>query len=177
MRIRERSKEVLVIDDPIIKVERADLSILAERLPESKKGRVRLCAHPDVSDLLHEMLILLDKDTYVRPHRHLNKVESFHIIEGEVDVVIFDENGAVKELVQMGEYHSGKKFYYRLSQALYHTVLIRSETVLYHETTNGPFNKSDTLYAPWAPAEEGGQVEPFLKELHSKVSGYLHNAS
>ena len=74
------------------------------------RSRIRLCAHPDVNDTLHEMLIVHEKGTYVRPHKHLNKTESVHIIEGSVDVVIFDDDGNITDVIQMGDYKSGRNF-------------------------------------------------------------------
>lgn len=169
MKIREQNKEVLYVEDPIVEIEKSDLNVLLKRINMSEKGRVRLCLHATTEDSLHEMFILMSKGTYVRPHRHKNKVESFHIIEGEVDVVIFDEDGTPKESIKMGDYRSGKKFFYRLSQSLFHTVVVRTDRVLFHETTNGPFDKADTEYARWAPGEEPTAGYAYLEELEKRL--------
>src|SRR5204862_7136681 len=105
------------------------------------RRRARLCAHPNPDDPLHEMLIVLDRGTYVRPHRHAGKSESFHVIEGELDVVLFDYDGTVRDVVRMGPYGSGRAFYYRLMEPCYHTVLVSTPFALFHETTNGPFRR------------------------------------
>ena len=42
---------------------------------------------------IHEMIVFHKKGSYVRPHKHLNKLESFFIISGEVTLVIFDKKG------------------------------------------------------------------------------------
>ena len=94
------------------------------------------------------------KDCYVRPHKHLGKPESFHIITVTLKVIIFDEEGNIKEIIPMGNYESGQNFYYRISDPLYHTVIITSEIAVFHETTSGPFKKSDTIFAPWSPEEQ-----------------------
>ena len=100
------------------------------------------------------MLIVHTRNTYVRPHKHLNKSESFHLIEGSVDVVIFDEAGGVAEVIRMGDFASGRRFYYRIEQPAYHTLLITSDVLVFHETTNGPFRREETIFAPWAPEEQ-----------------------
>ena len=56
---------------------------------------MRLCAHPAVDDRLHEMVIAMARETYVRPHKHVNKSESVHVIEGLADAVLFDDAGNV----------------------------------------------------------------------------------
>jgi cupin fold WbuC family metalloprotein len=80
-------------------------------------------------------------------------VESFHIIEGKVDILLFDENGRINNLIPMGDYAGGRKFFYRLPPSHFHTLIIRSEVLVFHEITNGPFNPDDTVWADWAPVE------------------------
>ena len=93
-------------------------------------------------------------DAYVRPHKHIGKSESFHVIEGLLLVVVFDDEGSKIEDIPMGDMHSGELFYYRLPANLYHTVIPQQDFVVFHEVTNGPFDRSDTVFAPWAPAED-----------------------
>ena len=138
----------------IAKVTEDDIFFLKEQAAKNERKRVRLCTHPGDADLLHEMLIIHARNTYVPPHKHINKSESFHIIEGSLSVFIFDENGTVVETISMGEAKSGRVFYYRLSESLYHSVLPESEFVVFHEVTNGPFNRQDMIIAPWAPADD-----------------------
>ncbi|WP_449419489.1 WbuC family cupin fold metalloprotein [Phormidium nigroviride] len=177
MRTKEFNKEVLYADEPIVKVNQQDIESLKEMSQHNIRQRIRLCSHKGVDDKLHEMLIVHAKDTYVRPHKHLNKSESFHIIEGSTEVIIFNEEGSIVEAIQMGDFKSGKQFYYRLSEPYYHTLLIHSEFLVFHETTSGPFNRSDTVFALWSPSEEDTNavstfMESLTKQLHT-VS-YLH---
>lgn len=171
MQVKEFNKEVLYPDEPIVKVSQKDIEFLKELSQHNVRKRVRLCAHPGVEDKLHEMLIVHTKDTYVRPHKHLNKSESFHVIEGSVDVIIFDEEGKIVEVVEMGDFRSGKQFYYRLSDPYYHTLLIHSDFLVFHETTSGPFNRSESVFASWSPTEEDTNgVQVFLDGLKNKLS-------
>ena len=176
IRIRQFNEEVLFSDDDILRLGRQDIEVLKGRAELNRRRRIRLCAHKKLDDKVHEMLIVHTKETYVRPHKHSNKSESFHIIEGCVDVVIFDEVGNVVEVIQMGDYSSGRRFYYRISDPYYHTLLISSEYVVFHETTNGPFRKSDTIFPAWAPSEndEAG-VRVFMNELERTVEKVVAN--
>lgn len=153
MQMKQLNNEILYPDDQIIKVGRQDIEFLKEKAGCNKRKRIRLCAHMDVEDKIHEMLIVHAKNTYVRPHKHLEKSESFHVIEGSVDVVVFNESGDIIDIVEMGDYLSGRIFYFRISDPYYHTILITSDFLVFHETTKGPFKKSDTVFAPWAPDE------------------------
>ena len=134
------------------------------------RQRARLSSHRDVSDRVHEMMIVHTRETYVRPHKHPGKSESLHVIEGVVDVVIFDESGQPSRVLAMGDLASGRPFYYRIDDPLYHTLLIRSEVLVFHETTSGPFNRAETVFAPWAPEE--GDVEgvrQFIERVEEAV--------
>ena len=46
----------------------------------TNRKRIRICAHPSSKNAVHDMLIVHFRDTYVRPHKHLNKDETFHLI-------------------------------------------------------------------------------------------------
>lgn len=153
MNFKEFNREVLYVAEDIAKISLADVEMLKRKALTNDRKRIRLCFHKDVDDVIHEMLIVHTKDTYVRPHKHLNKSESFYVIEGSADIVIFDEEGRVTQVIPMGEHSIGRKFYCRMASAFYHTLIIHSDFLVFFETTKGPFVKSDTVFASWAPQE------------------------
>ena len=153
MQVKKINEEVLVARDRIVKVGHSDIEYLKKSSQGNVRKRIRLCAHESVEDHLHEMFIVHVKGTYVRPHKHLNKIESLHIIEGIVDTVIFDNEGNIIEVIEMGDYSSGKRFYQRITDSCCHTMLINSEFLVFHEVTTGPFKRSDTVFPQWAPDE------------------------
>jgi cupin fold WbuC family metalloprotein len=170
MSIRATSDEVFLATGGIVQVRAEDVALVKQKGTTNARKRARLCAHPGPDDKLHEMLIVLDRGTYIRPHRHGGKAESFHIIEGELDVVIFRDDGAIREVVRMGPYSSGKAFYYRIMEPCYHSVLIHTPYALFHETTNGPFNRGDTEFAPWSPAEGEPGVAAFVEKIRAATA-------
>src|SRR6266850_2471184 len=95
--------EVFVAEDSIVQVDRTQMEALKTQAARNPRHRVRLCAHKDSQNELHEMLIVLTKDVYIRPHKHLGKPESFHVIEGSATVIFFDESGRVDEVIQVGD--------------------------------------------------------------------------
>jgi len=159
MKFQQINHEVFYTTDEITIVSKNDITFLKTKAFESPKKRARLCTHLDSSDRLHEMLIALGKDTYIQPHKHFHKSESFHIIEGRLAIIIFDDYGNITEIVTMGDYLSGDTFYYRLVGDYFHTVVVFSEYAVFHEATNGPFNSEDTIYAVWAPRENQNEAK------------------
>jgi cupin fold WbuC family metalloprotein len=145
-------------DDPVA-IAAGDLAFLGARLPDAAAGRVRLCAHADPALPLHEMFILLSDRSYIRPHAHPGKAESLLVLEGEAEAVFFDDDGGVTGVVGLGDYASGGTFYYRVDAPVYHTLLLRTPRLLFHEATTGPFRREETRFAPWAPPDDAGEAE------------------
>jgi cupin fold WbuC family metalloprotein len=170
-RAKAESAEVRYATDAIVLVDAADVARLKKEAGENARRRIRLCAHESVDSPLHEMLIVHTMDTYIRPHKHVGKSESFHVVEGEVDVVVFDEDGGIADVIPMGTFASGRPFFYRIAEPLFHTLLIRSGVLVFHETTGGPFRRADTVFAPWAP-EDGDvpAVHRFLADLEARLT-------
>ena len=156
-RFKRESEEVLYDLGPVVRVSRQDVDFLKEQAEHNKRKRIRLCAHGSIEDRLHEMVITHAKGIYVRPHKHLGKIESFHVVEGAVDVVLFDDDGNITGVTRMGDYQSGRPFYHRISEPRYHTLLITSDVLVFHEITNGPFRREDMVYAPWSPEDSDNQ--------------------
>ena len=154
MNIKEFSEEVFYTQDLITCVNQESIDFLKSKARKNLRKRARLCTHLGVNELLHEMLIVHFKGLYVQPHKHIGKSESFHIIEGSLGIVVFDDSGQIIKVIHMGDLASGLVFYYRLSDCFFHSVIPLSDIVVFHETTNGPFRKEDVVLAPWAPREE-----------------------
>lgn len=152
MKTKTETPDVLYPDEPIVAVGAADIARLKELALRSPLRRARLCTHRQPNDLLHEMLIVITRGSYVRPHKHIDRVESFSVLEGEADLLLLDNDGHPIRLLTLGAPSSGKLFYHRLDLPVFHTVLVRSEFVVIHEVTQGPFERERTVFAPWAPA-------------------------
>lgn len=169
MEIRTVSPEVYQAEGPVVWASRANVEFLKQRAAESARGRARLCAHPGPDDRTQEMLIALTRDNYIHPHIHPGKVESFHLVEGRMTVVLFNEDGSVLEVVPMGDVASGRPFYYRMTVPLYHTQIPETDFVVFQEVTQGPFTR-DVVLAPWAPAEgPDGKLRAYIEDLLARV--------
>lgn len=151
--LRRINNEVFVADESIVRLGAEEITFLKQQALSSNLKRARICTHRSNDDALHEMLIVISADSYIHPHKHTSKVESFHIIEGVVDVVLFDDAGVIVDVVKLSDVSTGKNFYYRLSDSLFHTLLIHSDYLVLHEVTNGPFVAKETILADFAPPE------------------------
>jgi cupin fold WbuC family metalloprotein len=171
--LRKVNDEVFVALDAIVKFGDEEIAFLKRTALASPRQRARICAHRTNEDALHEMIIAISAASYIHPHRHIGKSESFHIVEGEVDVAVFDEVGKVVDVIELGATGSGRRFYYRLSESAFHTLLIRSDCLVVHEVTNGPFAKDRTVLAPFAPPEEQQEAaRDYMKRVARQVAEF-----
>lgn len=142
---------VFYAEAELLAVRASDLKDLEAAASEAPQGRARLCAHRHPGDRLHEMIIALARGTYVPPHRHQGKPESFHVIQGRARVLLFDEAGRVTECLDLGEPASGWPFYLRIDGPRFHSLWVDSDFFVVHETTEGPWDPARTEVAAWAP--------------------------
>jgi cupin fold WbuC family metalloprotein len=178
MRLTKKSAELYLAEGPIAKLGQDDMQLLRQGAANSPRGRVRINAHPSDDDTLHEMFIAMQRNSYIRPHLHPGKSEAFHIIQGVVDIVVFEENGSLREVVSLGDGNSGRPFYYRMSQPFFHTLLIRSDILIVHEITNGPFVRGGSRFAAFAPEESDADgIAQYLRQLQSRVASFAGGAA
>ncbi len=171
LEIKRLNNEVFVVDSPIVFLGEEEINFLTQKAMQNLRRRSRICAHRTSDDPLHEMIIVIASDSYIRPHKHLAKSESFHIIEGLVDIIIFDNDGSITDVISLGNRESGLNFYYRLSDSRFHTMLIHTDILVIHEVTNGPFDKAKTKLASFAPSEENKiAVSDYMEHLLKEVA-------
>lgn len=159
--------EVVFNDKEIVEVNAKTIEELKESCARTIRNRFRLCLHHNVNDIVHEMVIVFSRETFISPHRHGGKSESYHMIDGDMDVYFFDNDGTVTNRLEMGSYGSGKTLLYRLSGNIWHMPVPRSNTVIFKETFCGPFRKEqDVEYPHWAPAEDNEEATfDFMQEI------------
>jgi cupin fold WbuC family metalloprotein len=144
---------------------RVDAMLIGElkHIAQSQGGKnIRLCLHDSPQAIHHDMIILEYGGKYYRPHKHLKKGEAFHIIEGQMGIFVFNEDGTVMDSCCL---NSGEIF--RVGVGMYHMVMPITEWVIYHENKPGPFLiGKDSIYPSWAP-DGKSQVDndDYLKSL------------
>jgi cupin fold WbuC family metalloprotein len=163
------NEEVFIASDEIVHFDSRAIEFVKECALKNLRGRARICAHKEPTDTLHEMLIGIRSDSYIRPHRHEKKVESFHLVEGTADIVILDDDGETLNVIELGP---DRNFYYRLTIPRYHTLLINSPVLVIHEITNGPFDPTQSDFASFSPPEGDATAINYIEQLRLKVKSW-----
>ena len=166
----KESPEVYLSTEKTISLSSKEIQKIKQLAFNEPRKRVRFCSHSSPDESVHEMFIVHPEGAYIRPHMHKNKIESMLVLEGEVEYIIFDNSGNINNVIPLGNYHSGKCFYQSIRTNLYHTLLIRSEWLVFLEITKGPFKKEDTVMATWSPHEKDKQeVKQYISKLERKA--------
>lgn len=151
--LKQVSPEVFYSDGLFRAVGDAASAFLKEKASASPRRRCRICFHADPSAPQQEMLIAMHRTSYVRPHRHLTRLETLAVFEGHADALLFETGGSVSERIGMSPAREGGRYFYRMPAGVFHTLAFGSEWLVFLETTTGPFNPADTEGAVWAPPE------------------------
>jgi glucose-6-phosphate isomerase len=166
---------VYFAESDLQEVQAAWLELLKKEALTAPLKRARLCLHRAHRDKTQEMVIAFARGSLVAPHRYINaKSESFHLIEGELLVLMFDDDGRISKRLEMAPAGTGKTFLYRLSAPTWRSVVPMSDFVVVHETISGPFERDEGGYPNWAPpaADEEG-----LRSFLAAAAGQLVPAS
>ena len=132
----------------------------------SPRLRMNYNIHTRLDDPVNRMLNALEPGTYLRPHRHLSppKTESYVVLLGELDVLIFDDAGNLLQRQplnpEMGNYGID------IPAGVWHCMIVKQPKTVIYEVKEGPFSPIITDdFAPWSPNpddEEG--VKAFLRQ-------------
>ncbi len=159
------------VDQEIVEIEQKKLEQLRIAASQSITKRARFCLHRSYEDSIQDMVIAFCKDSYVHPHRNVRKSKLFHVIEGKLMLVFFDDGGAVVKKIEMGMYESEKPFLCRLNVNAWHTVVPLSDYLIILETNGGPFVKGEDEYAKWAPGSENEKgIKKFMERLSAELA-------
>jgi cupin fold WbuC family metalloprotein len=152
-RLKHISPEIVYSDGGFLAADHSIIDLLKDKAGKSARRRCRLCFHADEHAAQQEMLIVMHRSSYVRPHRHFGKLETMTLIEGACDALLFDEAGLVTQVIPMSPAAEGGSFFYRMPDRMFHTLIFRSEWIVFLETTIGPFSRDMTETPQWAPPE------------------------
>ena len=136
-----------------------------EEARRSPRRRMNYNFHESLDENAHRLLNVLLEGTYIRPHRHLDppKPESFLVLEGEIAIFIFDDDGAI-----VSKRIAGRNGLWGVDipAGLWHTIAAVTPHAICHEVKPGPYSPAtDKAFASWAPREGEAGVAEMLERL------------
>lgn len=153
----------------MIKITGELLDQVTEKAKASPRLRMNHNFHAELNDPVQRLLNALEPWTYIRPHKHGHKEESFALLRGKVLAVTFNEDGSIKDHCILDS--SKGPFGIEFEENTYHMLTsLQSGSVVY-EIKEGPFvpHSADNS-APWAPVEGSADVKAFLQQVFQTLS-------
>jgi len=140
----------------------------------SDRLRKNLNLHDDYADPCQRLFIAMEPGTYIRPHRHTAppKPECFMAVRGKLALVVFDDDGEVKQVVCFGD--GCDTLAIDLPAGVWHSIIVLESGSIFFETKPGPYvAMSDKDFAPWAPEENSPEFGSYLSVLTETVSNMV----
>jgi cupin fold WbuC family metalloprotein len=142
---------------------------------KSPRRRMNYNFHPVLSDPVQRLLNALEPWTYIRPHKHTTKEESFILLRGTVLAVVFNDNGSIRDHAVLSQLTGilGIEF----EEDSYHMLTSLETGSVVFEIKEGPFvPHTEGSSAPWAPKEGTPEAKVFLAKVFSELGIELKSA-
>jgi cupin fold WbuC family metalloprotein len=162
--------EVYFNQSSLIKIDENVIDSIKRKARENENGKYRLCLQHSPQDNLHEMFIVRKKGDYGRPDKHLYTTESHTIVDGAMLVIIFEDDGQIREIFEASKEHYHT---YRIDTNIYHMQIPLTEQIVYYEVKLGPFTDESNIFPEWAPVpNDTEKVKAYMEELHNRIQNY-----
>ncbi len=128
--------------------------------------RMNYNIHSHLDDPVNRMLNALEPGTYLPPHRHASppKTESYIVLRGELDVLVFDDDGNLFQRTtlnpEIGNYGVD------IPAGVWHSMIVKKTGTVIYEVKQGPFTPLvPEDFASWAPEPDDKEgIKLFLEQ-------------
>ncbi len=148
-----------------------DVNGLNQKACEVERKRAHLNLHDNENANVQRLLMAMEPETYIAPHRHIepHKWEMLVLLTGEMDLLIFDDDGQLLSRTPMSLTSTR---IVQLPAKTWHTFVAKHAGTLALEIKEGPYiAKTDKDFAPWAPLEHSQGVPACLAALRKFAVG------
>jgi len=152
----------------MLKIDSQLLDEVTAKAKVSPRLRMNHNFHLELSDPVQRLLNALEPWTYIRPHKHVTKEESFVLLRGTVLAVVFNDDGSIRDhcVLNAASGNLGIEFE---ENAFHMLTSLESGSVVY-EIKEGPFvPHTEASSAPWAPREGSPEACGFLTGVFASL--------
>lgn len=131
----------------------------------SPRLRMNYNFHASLDAPIHRLLNALEPGTYLPPHRHTDKEETYVVLRGSLLAFFFDDLGNITDKVTLNP--SAGVYGLEIPSGTWHSIISLETGTVIFEIKSGPYAPLPSGdIAPWAPAPsdlEGAAV--FMKQM------------
>lgn len=156
-------------------ISRELLAELADKADASPRLRTNFNFHENAEALVQRLIIQLRRGTYIRPHRHydLNKWEMTLALSGAVDIILFEDDGRVRERIALST--DSDTLALELPPETWHSYVPLTDHAAFFEVKEGPYDAARmTQFADWAPPEGDTGVAAYLRWMETAQAGAIY---
>jgi len=153
------------------KITAQSLDHLQAQAATASRLRAHMNIHESLDAAVQRLFIATEPQTYMRPHRHPqnHKWEFFIVLQGSIDLLLFDNSGALLERVQMA---ADAVRAVEVPHGTWHAYVCQQQGTLALEIKQGAYIATpEEDFAPWAPAEGSGAARDYLQWMRTALSG------
>lgn len=141
------------------------LNQVTQEALQSPRLRMNYNFHTSMDAPVHRMLNALEPATYLPPHRHSDKEETYLVLRGKLLAFFFNDEGEVIEKTILDP--KAGMYGLEIPVGMWHSIIsLESGTVIF-EVKKGPYQPlpaEDVAF--WAPAPaDSEQVKAFMDKL------------
>ncbi len=145
---------------------------LLDAAAQSPRRRAFKNLHQDFAEPVQRVVIAIQPDSYVPPHRHVgaHQWELFVMLAGSIDFCQFDDAGRLtaRQALTAGSVLTGLE----LAPGAWHSIVAKPGGAVFLEVKQGPFDPAQPRYfAPFAPTEQDIQAGAYLAWLNTALPG------
>lgn len=153
----------------MIRIDNKLIDEVVAKAKESPRLRMNYNFHPVLEDPVQRLLNAMEPWTYIRPHKHATKEESFVLLRGTVLAVVFNDDGSIRDHCVLNPATGilGVEF----EENSFHMLTSLETGSVVYEIKEGPFvPHSEGSSAPWAPKEGTPEARDFLATIFNQLN-------
>lgn len=148
-----------------------NLNTLTSKAAQAARLRANQNVHEGLDAPVQRLFIATEPATYMRPHRHAeaHKWEFFVVLEGQIDLLIFDAAGRLIQRTPMSRTATRAV---EIPPNTWHSyVCMQSGTVALEVKQGAYLPTAEHDFAPWSPAENTAGVAEYLAWMRQAQPG------
>lgn len=150
-----------------------DRQLFASLMEQASKSPRRRAHHNlhQMSEPCHRLLVGLQPDTYIAPHRHLaaDKAETLLVLQGRFGLLLFGDDGNLQatHLLEAG----GDCVGFDLAPGVFHALVVLTADSVLFECKAGPYRPlGEGEHANWAPREGESDCAGYLDWMRAQFN-------
>lgn len=152
----------------LLKIDKQFIEDIKFKARKNASEKFMYCLHESEDSNMQEIVFAKSRNKYHRPDKHNNCAETKIVLDGEVWIILFEDNGAVKEAFKCS---SDDVSFCRIEKGIFHAIIPITEQVVIYEVREGKFTKDMNIFPDWAPETED-DIEG-VKRYKMLLSTYL----